>query len=72
MKTFKPQYTLTNSIVHDLTIISESKAIIDWAKILPAAEIKLQHLALARMTQSSTAIEGNILNLDQVKNLVAG
>ena len=69
---FKPKYTITNSIVHNLTIISECKAVIDRAKILPAAEIKLRRLALARMTQSSTAIEGNVLNLHQVEDLVAG
>ena len=72
MKMFKPKYTLTNSIVHDLTIIAECKATINRAKILPAAEIKLRHLALVRMTQSSTAIEGNALNLHQVEDLVAG
>ena len=72
MKSFKPKYTLTNSIVQDLTTISESKAIIDRAKILPATEIKLRRLALVRMTQSSTAIEGNILNQHQVEELIAG
>ena len=72
MKSFKPEYTLTNSIVQDLTIISESKAIIDRAKILPANEIKLRRQALVRMTQSSTAIEGNVLNQHQVEDLVAG
>ena len=69
---FKPQYILTNSIVQDLTIISECKAIIDHAKILPTTEIKLRRLALIRMSQSSTAIEGNALNLQQVEALVAG
>jgi len=69
---FKPQYILTNSIVQDLTIISECKAIIDHAKILPTTEIKLRRLALIRMSQSSTAIEGNALNLHQVEALVAG
>jgi Fic family protein len=72
MKSFNPKYTLTNPIVHDLTIISESKAVIEHAKILPTAEIRLRRLALVRMTQSSTAIEGNALNLRQVEDLVAG
>jgi Fic family protein len=69
---FKPQYTLTDSIVQDLASIAESKAIIKQAKILPATEIKLRRQALIRMTQSSTAIEGNNLNLNQVEALVAG
>lgn len=69
---FKPKYTLTNSIVKDLTIIAECKAIIDRAKILPSAEINLRNQALIRMSQSSTAIEGNGLNIKQVEALVAG
>ncbi len=72
MKTFEPKYTLTNSIVQNLTLISECKAIIDHSKILPATEIKLRRQAFIRMTQSSTAIEGNVLNLHQVEDLVAG
>ncbi len=69
---FKPQYILTDSMVQDLSSIAESKVIIKQAKILPAAEIKLRRQALIRMTQSSTAIEGNNLNLNQVGALVAG
>jgi len=69
---FNPKYQLTNSIVRDLTTIAECKAIIDRAKILPSAEIKLRNQALTRMTQSSTAIEGNALNLNQVEALIAG
>ena len=69
---FLPKYTLTDSIVQDLTSIAEGKAVIERAKILPTAEIRLRHQALARMTHSSTAIEGNILNLRQVEDLAAG
>ena len=68
---FLPQYTLTNSIVQDLTFIAEGKAIIERAKILPTAEIRLRRQALVRMTHSSTAIEGNVLNLRQVEDLAA-
>ena len=69
---FTPQYTLTDSIVQDLTLIAEGKAVIERAKILPTAEIRLRRQALVRMTHSSTAIEGNILNLRQVEDLAAG
>ena len=69
---FKPKYTLTNSIVNNLTTISECKSVIDRAKILPSTEIKLRRLALTRMSQSSTAIEGNQLNINQVEAIIAG
>jgi len=52
-----------------LTSIAESKAIIERAKILPAQELKLRRLALVRMSHSSTAIEGNRLNINEVEAL---
>ena len=49
-----------------LTAISEIKAVIERAKLLPKQELKLRRQAMIRMTHSSTHIEGNILNLRQV------
>lgn len=69
---FKPEYKLTNKILSLLTETAEARAMIEKAKILPEQELKLRRQALARMTQSSTAIEGNILNLNQVEALMAG
>lgn len=69
---FKPKYKLTNKILSLLTETAEAKTIIEKAKILPEQELKLRRQALARMTQSSTAIEGNILNLNQVEALIVG
>src|SRR3990167_1908996 len=68
---FEPKYTLTNSIVKALTSIAESKANIERAKILPQQELKLRRQALIRMTHSSTAIEGNRLNVNEVGLLLA-
>lgn len=67
-----PKYKLTNKIVSALTDIAEARAIIQRAKILPARELKLRRQALTRMTHSSTAIEGNILNIGQVEKLIQG
>jgi len=68
---FNPKYQLTNVILNSLTKISSDKAIIDRAKILPTAEIKLRRQAILRMTHSSTAIEGNDLNLSQIEAIYA-
>lgn len=68
---FNPKYKLTNSIVQMLTAIAESRAVIERAKILPQQEIKLRRQALVRMTHSSTAIEGNKLNINEVGKLLA-
>jgi len=45
--------------------------LIERAKILPQQEIKLRRQALVRMTHSSTAIEGNRLNVNEVEALLA-
>ncbi|MDD5040541.1 MAG: Fic family protein [Patescibacteria group bacterium] len=66
---FKPKYTLTNSIVRKLTVIAEARSVITRAKILPRQELRLRRQARIRMTHSSTAIEGNMLNLQQVEAL---
>ncbi|PIR57281.1 MAG: hypothetical protein COU72_01755 [Parcubacteria group bacterium CG10_big_fil_rev_8_21_14_0_10_41_35] len=66
---FSPKYSITTTIVKMLTAIAESKAVIERAKILPKQELNLRRQAIIRMTHSSTAIEGNMLNMDQVKKL---
>ena len=63
---------MTNKIVAALTHIAEAKAVIERAKLLPQAEVRLRRQALIRMTHSSTAIEGNELNLRQVEAVARG
>jgi len=67
---FSPKYNFTSSIVRMLISIAESRAVIERAKILPKQELKLRRQALVRMTHSSTAIEGNKLNINDVKTLL--
>lgn len=66
---FKPEYKITNKIVSLLTAITEAKAVINGAKLLPKQELRLRRQALIRMTHSSTAIEGNVLSLHQVEKV---
>lgn len=68
---FKPKYKITDGILKTLTAIAEAKAIIERAKILPLQEIRLRRQALIRMTHSSTAIEGNRLNVKEVGEILA-
>lgn len=67
----KPEYKLTNRILKNLTDIAEGKGIIEKARLLPKHELKLKRQAIIRMSHSSTAIEGNILNIQQVEALHA-
>ena len=66
---FLPEYRLTDKIVDLLTTIAEGRAVIERARLLPKQEFKLRRQALVRMTHSSTAIEGNILNVREVEAL---
>lgn len=66
---FNPNYNITDKIVKALIEIAEAKAVIDRAKLLPKQELRLKRQALIRMSHSSTAIEGNQLNLGQVEAL---
>ena len=68
---FSPKYNLSDTIVTSLTAIAEARALIERARILPQQELRLRRQALARMTHSSTAIEGNALDLYQVEALLA-
>ncbi len=50
-----------------LTAIAEGRAVIERARLLPKQELRLRRQALIRMTHSSTAIEGNVLNMREVE-----
>ncbi len=66
---FEPKYNLTDEIVRMLTEIAEAKVVIQRAKLLPKQELGLRRQAILRQTQSSTAIEGNMLSMKQVEAL---
>lgn len=67
----KVPYKLTNRILKNLTDIAEAKVVIEKARLLPKHEMKLKRQAMIRMSHSSTAIEGNVLDVRQVEALYA-
>jgi Fic family protein len=69
---FKPNFKYTDKIVKNLTLISEARAIILNAPLIPKWEVSLRRDALIRSAHSSTAIEGNALSLDEVSALASG
>jgi len=69
---FKPKFRHTNKIVRNLTNISEARAIIMNAPLIPKWEVSLRREALIRSAHSSTAIEGNPLSLEEVSALAQG
>ena len=68
---FNPKYNLSDEAINALVSIGETKAIVDRARLLPQQELQLRRQARIRMTQSSTAIEGNALNKKQVEAIIS-
>lgn len=67
---FEPQFTYTDKIVNYIAEIASAKEIICNAKIIPAYDTQLKQDALIKSSHYSTSIEGNPLNLDEVKILI--
>jgi Fic family protein len=69
---FKPNYTITPSILNNLIKTAEARAVIDNAYLVPKWEVALRREALIKNAHASTAIEGNPLSLEQVSDLAMG
>lgn len=69
---FKPNFRHTNKIVSNLIKISTAREIILNSPFTPKWEVTLRREAIIRKAHSSTAIEGNILSLEQVSDLANG
>lgn len=67
---FEPQFKYTDKIVKYIAQIASAKEIISNAKIIPLYDTKLKHDALIKSSHYSTSIEGNPLNLEEVKTLI--
>lgn len=69
---FKSNYNITERILNNLTLITSAREIIEQSYLIPKWESQLKREALLRNTHSSTAIEGNKLTFEQVKDLSQG
>lgn len=69
---FRPNFKYTNKIVNGLTQISASREIILNSPLIPKWEVALRRECILHSTHSSTSIEGNRLNLEQVTDLANG
>lgn len=69
---FKPNFHYTDKIVRNITLISEARAIVLSAPLVPKWEVSLRRDALLRSAHSSTSIEGNPLSFEEVSDLAAG
>lgn len=69
---FNPKYVITHKILNNLTAITSAREVIEQAHLIPKWETQLRRQALLRNTHSSTAIEGNKLNFEQIEALSQG
>lgn len=69
---FEPKYQISEVLSELLTEIAVLRERIVSAKVLPKREVFLTRRARARMIHSSTAIEGNPLDLRDVEAVMAG
>lgn len=69
---FNPHFSITPKLANFLTEIAVCRQKILSLKVLPQREIGLIKNARLRMIHSSTAIEGNLLNLREVEAVLAG
>jgi len=66
---FKPNYTITDKILNNLTTITSAREVIERACLSPELEAKLRQRALLRSARASTSLAGNKLSLKQVEAL---
>ncbi len=69
---FQPNFKYTNKIVNLLSKISAAREVILNSPLIPKWEVTLRREAIIRSAHSSTHIEGNRLNLEQVSKLAQG
>lgn len=67
---FKPNYTITDKILNNLTLVASAREFIEQGNLIPKWESRLRREALEHNAHSSTAIEGNKLTLRQVEALM--
>lgn len=67
---YKPKYTITDKIRSDLSDIEKIKDQIRGKRVLPEAEASIRLRASVESVHSSTSIEGNPLNVNEVRAIV--
>lgn len=68
---YHPKYQITDELLKTIAEIESLRSQVAHSRILPEREIELRHRATVEATHSSTAIEGNPLNLKQVEKVLA-
>jgi len=68
---YKPNYTITDSMLNKIAQIESYRTKIESSYILPEREITMRYRATVEAAHSSTSIEGNPLNAKQVESVLS-
>lgn len=69
---YQPKFTISPKILRDIGLIEGAKAVISSAALLPAWEAKFKADAQLRAVHYGTHVEGNELNLEEVRKVMEG
>lgn len=70
MEKMKIKWNYTNKIVNDLLKINQAKEVVDLLEIPLSIEEEIKKESIVRRVHYSTKIEGNSLNLSEVKDVI--
>lgn len=70
MEKLNLKWNYTNKIVNDLLKINRAKEVVDLLEIPVSIEEEIKKETIAKRVHYSTKIEGNKLNLDEVKEII--
>lgn len=69
---YSPKYSITPKINSQIAEIERLRILVEQSKILPTKEVVLRQRASVEATRSSTGIEGNPLNMQEVALVLSG
>lgn len=69
---YAPKFTISSKLLRDIGLIEGSKAVVAQAALLPAWEAKFKEEAEIRAAHYGTHVEGNELNLEEVRKVMEG
>lgn len=69
---FTPKYTITHTILKHIGTIEAAREVIMHAPLVPLYEKKFRQEALLRTVHHGTHVEGNPLNIQEVKEVLSG
>jgi Fic family protein len=69
---YTPKFTITPKILREIGLIEGARAVIAGAALLPAWEAKFREDATLRAVHYGTHVEGNELNLEEVRKVMEG